>query len=388
MTSAPCSILVVTGEPSGEQHAAGVMRQLSRLCPGQSFEWFGTGGEQMAAEGAELLEDVRNLAAIGPWAAVSNILVYLRLFYRLLREARRRQPHLVLLVDFPDFNLRLAPRLKSLGLPICYFIGPQVWAWRPERVEKIRSCVDRMLVILPFEEAFYRKQGVEAVYVGNPSLQRLREGAQRADKQTVRRSFFRVALLPGSRSKEISHILPVQLEAAWQLSRELPCRFWLVRAESCEKTSLEKGVERWQRLSEKSISLEIRDEGTARILPQVDCAIIKSGTSTLEAMILGVPFAMVYRMAGLSYRLLRPRVATETFCLANWVAGEKIVPEFVQGDARPEAIAGYLKELLESPEKLDRVKQNLRIASERLGDGDAYLEAAHQMNGMLKDLRN
>ncbi|MCK5353084.1 lipid-A-disaccharide synthase, partial [bacterium] len=159
MPSQSKSILVVTGETSGENHAAGLIRRLEVHNPQWHLEWFGSGGPQMASAGVELLTDVSQLAAIGPWEALSHMGRYWKLYRRILEESRKRQPQLALLVDFPEFNLILARRLKQMKIPICYFIGPQVWAWRPRRVHQIRRFVDLMLVIFPFEEEFYRRQG-------------------------------------------------------------------------------------------------------------------------------------------------------------------------------------------------------------------------------------
>lgn len=378
----PVSVLVVTGETSGEQHMAGVIEEIRRQNSGINLKWFGSGGSAMAAQDVEILLDVGRLGAIGPGDALTKLGRYLRLFRLLLREARLRRPRLAVLVDFPEFNLRLAPRLKRMGIPVCGFIGPQVWAWRSSRVRTIRRWVDRMLVILPFEEEFYRKAGVDAVFVGHPAAELKSRSLPAAES---RRDSPRVALMPGSRLKEIQEILPVQLDAALLLHSRLNCSFWLIQAPGVSYSFLFGLYRRWQEKGNAAIPLEIRHEASWRLLPQVDCAIIKSGTSTLEAMVLGVPFAMVYRMSSLSYNLLRPWVATDTYCLANLVAGRPIVPEFVQNKARGKDIADYLERLLTESEAMSEVKQNLRTASERLGSRQAYAEAARQIADLLKD---
>ncbi len=374
-------ILVVTGETSGERHLAGVVAAANNLS-GRPLHWFGTGGPALREVGAELLEDVSQLAAIGPWEAVGLFKNYLTIFRRLLDEARRRRPRLAVLVDFPEFNLRLAPRLQRLGIPVCYFIGPQVWAWRPHRIELIRRYVDRMLVIFPFEEEFYRRRGVEAVFVGNPTFQELK-----SDRNLVRvpspGGKSTVALMPGSRRKEIERILPIQLEVARLLQQRRPCSFWVIQAPGLAGEPVAKLLRQWRAGADVELSCQIRTEPAAELLPQADCAIIKSGTSTLEAMILGTPFAMIYRMSKLSYSVLRPWVRSKNYCLANLVAGRSVVPEFVQGAARPKAIADYLDQLLSHPERMRQVKQNLRIASERLGRLEAYPETAKQILNLL-----
>lgn len=374
-------VLVVTGEPSADRHLAGVVAAADNLA-GEPLHWFGTGGPALREVGVELLQDVSRLAAIGPWEAFSQLRNYVAIFRRLCDEARRRRPRLAVLVDFPEFNLRLAPRLQRLGIPVCYFIGPQVWAWRPRRVELIRRYVDRMLVIFPFEEEFYRRRGVEAVFVGNPSFQELRSVREVARRPT-RGGASRVALMPGSRRKEIERILPIQLEVARLLQERRRCSFWIIQAPGLVGEPIAGLLRRWQAESKFRLSCRIRTESAAELLPQADCAIIKSGTSTLEAMIVGTPFAMIYRISKLSYFLLRPWVRTGNYCLANLVAGRSVVPEFVQGAAQPKAIADYLDQLLSRPEQMRQVKQNLKVASERLGTLEAYPETAKQILDLM-----
>ena len=378
-------ILVVTGEPSGERHAAGLVRQMKLQFPDWPLRWFGSGGSQMAAAGVDVHFDVSQLAAIGPWEALGNMRQYWRLFRHTLRAARRRRPCLAVLVDFPEFNLILARRLKALGIPICYFIGPQVWAWRPSRLKLIRRYVDLMLVILPFEEQFYRSRGVEAHYVGNPTamLSRFAAGepnggaAQGADIPVV-------ALLPGSRKKEVEQIFPIQLDAAACVAGRLPTRFWVVRAPEIERNQLWNVYDRWRGRGNRALQLEIHDGATQRLLPQVSCAIVKSGTSTLEATILKVPFAMVYRLSPVSWHLARPLMGTDTYCLANLIAGRQIVPEFVQHEATGEKIATYISELLRDQERREEVRRDLAVAAEKLGRRDAYQEGARRVGSFLE----
>ncbi len=383
MSNAPKSILVVTGETSGEEHAARLVQALRNVRPG-SYEWFGSGGKEMAEQGVELLAKVDALAAIGPVAACSNLFHYLQLFRQLRTRIRRSPPAVAVLVDFPEFNLRLASTLKRQKIPICYFIGPQIWAWRPGRVRKIRRYVSRMLVILPFEVPFYKRHGVEAIYVGNPIA---RLSGSRPEPGRPPNSRARIALLPGSRRNEIGHILPVQLEAAAQVQSRIPSCFRVVAAPGVDMTRLQRCCEEWKQKHQREIEVKVVQGPIEEQLPWADCAIVKSGTSTLQAMVLEVPFAMVYRMSELSYRLLRPLVRTQSFCLANLVAGRHVVPEFVQGEAQGKAIATYLIELLSNPERMREVKQNLQNASKKLGTLDAYTETVKQIVSLAEDPR-
>ncbi len=382
MKSEPKSILVVTGEPSGEEHAARLVCSLRNAWPGRSYKWFGTGGSKMAAQGVELMTEVDSLAAIGPVAASSNLFNYLSLFRELRKRIRRSPPDVAVLVDFPEFNLRLAPSLKKLGVPVCYFVSPQVWAWRPGRIRKIKNNVSKMFVIFPFEAAFYHRHGVEAIYVGNPMARLSKSHSVEVGPEDGK---ARIALLPGSRQNEIGHILPIQLEVASRIQSKIPSCFHVLAAPGVHRSILESSCQEWKRRHGVEMDIQVVKGPIEEQLPWADCAIVKSGTSTLQAMVLGIPFAMVYRMSKLSYLLLRPLVRSQSYCLANLVAGKKIVPEFVQGEAKAEAISAYLIELLLSSEKMQRVKQKLQNASNKLGTLDAYKEAAKHIVSFVEN---
>jgi lipid-A-disaccharide synthase len=289
-------------------------------------------------------------------------------------------------VDFPEFNLILARRLKQMKIPICYFIGPQVWAWRPRRVHQIKRFVDLMLVIFPFEEEFYRRQGVKAHYVGNPSItlrKFLSSTQNRSDGDGTSSEVPVVALLPGSREKEVEQIFPVQLDAALCVADRCPVQFWVIKAPGITRGQLQTVYESWLSHGNSPLRLEIKEEKGSELLSRVACAIVKSGTSTLEATILHVPFAMVYRISRPSWYLAKPFVDTDTYCLANLIAGEHIVPEFVQDQATGENIGGYVLELLQDRSRREEVSRNLQRASEKLGEQNAYEESAKHISQFL-----
>ncbi len=369
--------MIVAGEPSGDAHAAGLVRALRGRIRTQPC-LFGSGGRALAGEGVELLLDVTRLSAIGPAAALRNAGSYLSLFRRLTQEAERRRPTLAVLVDFPDFNLRLARRLQARGIPVCYFISPQLWAWRESRVKQIRRFVDLMLVILPFEEDYFRRQGVEARYVGNPTAFRLRQVSSQRETADASSEPV-VALLPGSRKREVSLILPVQLDAAAALRRRMPVRFWLIRAPEIPPELIGKIIGAWTTRNGALPPLEVRDERAETLLPRADAAVVKSGTSTLEAMLAGVPFAMVYKLALSSWMLLKPLVRPQMYCLANLIAGERIVPEFVQQQARGEGIAEFLETILRNSVQREQMRRRLKAGAQRLGTQNAYEEAARSI---------
>lgn len=383
MSADHAPLLLVAGETSGEEHAAGLVQALREQMAGSRLTFFGSGGQAMEEQGVELLGHVSRLAAIGPWDALALLPHYWRLYRNLLEQVRRRRPRLAILVDFPEFNLRLARRLKALGVPVCYFISPQIWAWRSARLRLVRRFVDLMLVILPFEEEYYRRHGVEARYVGNPSLARWRalSGGEKGEISSARNQDGPplVALLPGSRKSEVERIYPLQLDVASFVASRRPVRFWTVRAPSIERSRLLSIYSQWLARGNRPLELKICEEGTQRLLPRVDCAIIKSGTATLEAMVQRVPFAMVYKMPQVSWYLARPWVSAPSYCLANLVAGKTIVPEFVQKEATPEKIGTYLCELLDRPQLRETLRRELEAATARLGEADAYREGARQI---------
>ena len=381
--SMPRSILIVAGETSGEQHAAGLMGALSALSPEPAIKWFGSGGRRMAEAGAELFEDVSRLAAIGPWDALSHLPHYLRLFSRLTREAEARRPDLAILVDFPEFNLRLARRLKRLGIPVCYFISPQIWAWRTSRVRQIARYVDLMLVIFPFEADFYAARGVKVRYVGNPTAAALCRRMRASSPAGAARARPLVALMPGSREKEVERLFPLFLDAAAHVAERAEADFRVIKAPAVTRALLERIYKDWGLRNGRQLSLEVREEESVALLAEADCAIIKSGTSTLEAMVLGVPFAMVYRMARPSWYFARPFATTQVYCLANLIAGRTIVPEFVQSQATAENIGGFVVRLLKNEPERARIREELRQAVSKLGESDAYQEAAKCVSKLL-----
>ena len=376
-------LMVVAGETSGDEHAAGLISALKNRNPDWHLEGFGSGGAGLAHLGWELLGDVSRLAAIGPWEALPQLGQYWKLYRGLLRHARERRPDLAILVDFPEFNLRLARRLKAMGIFVCYFVSPQVWAWRRGRVRQIERYVDLMLPIFPFELDFYRRHGVPAHYVGNPTAARLGGISSGKPARSRPGDPFRVALLPGSRSREVGHIFPIQLDAARFVAGRAQTRFHVIQAPSLEADCIPSFYRRWMAEGNEELDLQIERRGVAEVLPQMDCAIIKSGTSTLEAMLLQVPFAMVYRMSPLSWYLTRPLVGTEVYCLANLVAGRTVVPEFVQKNATGERVGRYIWGLLRDPELREAARRKLAGGAHKLGVGDAYEEAAQWVERCL-----
>jgi lipid-A-disaccharide synthase len=343
-------LLLSAGEASGDNYGAQLIDELKKLAPDAKF--FGMGGEKMRAAGCELLVHANDVAVVGLVEVVKHLPDIRRRFHRLVAEAERRKPDAAVLIDFPDFNLRLARELHRLGIPVFYFISPQIWAWRTGRVKQIRKYVRKMIVIFPFEGEFYKKHGVDVVYVGHPL-------AYSTPQAVTREEFARVhgldvadtwiALLPGSRQKEVRLNLPVMLEAAEQLSRlDAKLRFVLPVASTLSREWI--GQQLAASKAKILLSDPVMDARTTLAVSRA--AIVASGTATVEAALAGAPFVAVYRLAGLTWLLGRRLVRLDTFAMPNLIAGRKVIPELIQGDFTAENIVRELRPLLaDGPER-------------------------------------
>jgi lipid-A-disaccharide synthase len=354
-------LLISAGEASGELYGAGLIEALRRRAP--DAEFFGVGGERMRAAGFDTTVDAHAISVVGLAEVVSHLPRIRGEFKRLVREVAKRKPDAAVLIDFPDFNLRLARELHKLGIPVIYYVSPQLWAWRQGRIAQIKKYVRKMLVIFPFEAEFYRKHGVEAEYVGHPLADEplptiTRE--QFAAENGLDPSKIWVALLPGSRKKEVALNLPAMLEAAAALGYHQ--QFVLAVASSLDAE--------WVRglAAESKIPITLTRDAQASLL-HARAAIVASGTATLQTALIGTPFVMVYRVSGLTWLVGRRLVKVDRFAMPNLIAGRDVVPEFVQGRFRPEAVAEKMRQLIaDSPERermiadLAEVKAKLRSA--------------------------
>ncbi|MGH9535513.1 MAG: lipid-A-disaccharide synthase [Terriglobales bacterium] len=335
-------IMIVAGEASGDLHAGGLVAELRRRHRGWRF--FGCGGPRLQAAGAELLVEARQVAVVGLVEVAAHLPRIYRLHRRLRQAMRRRRPAAVILVDFPDFNLPLAAAAARWGIPVVYFISPQVWAWREKRVEAIRRTVRRMICIFPFEPAFYASHGIEVDYVGHPLVQAARPQLSR--EQFLSRHHLAadrplIALLPGSRRREIGFNLPPMLAAAERLRQRVGAQFILPAAATVGSAWLARAIPAAQRTGIRVLEGEAYDA-----LAHAEVAIVASGTATVEAALLRTPMVVVYRLSPYSYWLGRRWVRTSHFAMVNLVAEREIVPELIQGQFQPEAVVNWALKLL------------------------------------------
>jgi len=382
-------VMVVAGEASADRYAARLIERLREAPGGERLRFFGTGGERMLAAGVEIACHIRELASIGPREALSHLGLYLSTYRRLIDLAGRRKPVVAVLLDFPDFNLRLARRLKQLHVPVVYYISPQVWAWRSGRVRSIRRTVDRMLVILPFEEEFYRIRGVEAQFVGHPLLEEFTcrpDRPQFLRKHGLSTERATIAVLPGSRWREVEYILPVLLESGKALMRDMKVQFAVSSAPSVDGRRVREIVDQALPEQEQRERLRVIDGDSRDILANADFGWVKSGTSTLEAALVGVPFLMVYRVSPASAAIGKLLIRSRFKGLVNLIAQHEVVPELVQSDANAETIVRVTREYLGTPGRCDEMRRQLDDVRLRLGQRVASESVAEVVRGYLGNL--
>lgn len=368
----PVDVLLVAGEASGDLHGAPLVAELHRLVPG--LRPFGLGGERLAAAGLDLVADSAEISVVG-LSEVLRVLPRAReIFDRLLEEVDRRRPRLAVLIDFPEFNLRLAKALEDRGVPVVYYISPQVWAWRRGRVKSIAERVEAMLVLFPFEVDFYRRHGVEAVHVGHPLVDEIPELPHAWDRGEPEGEPYRIALLPGSRTSEVEVLLPVMLETVRRLAGEIPLFARVIRAPTIPRAMLEEAVE----LSGLPVRI-VPASDRAEAIAGSHFALCASGTATLEVGLLGTPMAVLYRLGSWTYLMGKLLVRLPYVSLVNLVLGRRVVPELLQGKARPEAVTELVVSLLGDREAIATMRAGLAELRGRLGESGASRRAAREV---------
>lgn len=370
-------IFFVAGEPSAFSHSALLIGALRQIEP--SLEVFCWGDKQMEQAGAILLQDTSALTAVGVTEVVLRLPNYIRALWRLQADVERIKPDVVVVVDFPGFNLRAARMLKQRGYRIIYYIVPQVWAWGRWRLKSLKKYTDRLLCILPFEPAFFARYGVtHAVYVGNPVVEKIstfKPDSTFRDRLGVPGNTPVLALLPGSRISEVRRLLPVLLNSTEAFGSEF---FWVV----CAHPVVYKEALRMTVASKKKNLIVIKG-GTYEALSCCAAAVVASGTATLEAALLGAPQVVVYRVSWLTYLIGRMMIRTPFLSLVNNIAGEPVVPELVQHHCIPEKVSKKLEELLSAGECQQRIQEGYAKVREALGTIPASIHASREILGIL-----
>ncbi len=363
-------LLISCGEASGDLYAADLVRHLRERVP--DLEVVGLGGDRLQAQGASLLAHVRDLAVVGLLEVVSHLRDLRAVFRGVLDEIDRRPPDAAVLVDYPDFNLRLARALHGRGVPVIYYVSPQVWAWRRGRLSAIRETVARMLVIFPFEEPLYREAGVPVTFVGHPLVSLVQPAANPP-------AFLRelgldpgrpvIALLPGSRPKEVGHNLPPMAASVAALAAARPdLQFLAAVAPALDPEVVRAGL--------RGAPVTIVHDRTHAALSAATAAIVASDTATVEAALLGAPTVVVYRLSPWTYRLGRRLVRVSYYAMVNLIAGRRVVPELIQSDFRPDRVMAELLPLVDDTPARRAVRSGLAEVRERLGAPGASARAA------------
>lgn len=374
-------LMIVAGEASGDAHAAKLVNELLELAGDSKIEFFGCAGPRMRDAGVEAIVDADNLAIVGVPEIVKALPRFLNAVKRLQNAAAERKPDAVILVDFPEFNLKLAKSLKKRGLKVIYYISPQLWAWRKYRKRTIKKYVDLLITILPFEKDWYTSQGILNVeYAGSPLAKEVRADTNRTDfrrKHAIPEDARLIALLPGSRNTEITHILPVMLEtAALMFKRDDRMQFIIAAGSPGKAAEVEKVIQASGEISRVLKShLNVVCGETFDALNASDAASVTSGTATLETGIIGTPMAIVYKASAFNYKLMRPMISVEHFGLINLIAGERLVKELIQDDFTAGKLAEEMFRILELAEN-QRLRKRLAEVADTLGHGGASKRAA------------
>ncbi len=366
--------MVSCGEASGDMYAGALIDALRRHDP--SVQAFGFGGQRMSAAGAELIGDYRGFSVTGLSEAVAVLPRSWRMLRQLGDAAHQRRPDVFVAIDFPDFNFRLLPVMKKLGIPVVYYVSPQVWAWRPGRLETLKRYVDRMLVIFPFEAELYEQAGVPVEFVGHPLIDLARPGRTRAEllpSLGLDAAKPLIALLPGSRKNEVGRILRRLLDAAALTAAEVPgAQVLIARAPALDDSLFAPVADARAR----GLRVGMVEGSADDVLAASDVVVTASGTATVQAALHGRPMVIVYRLSPLSYTVGRRVVRVSTYGMVNLVAGRTIVPELIQDRFTPEAVAQETVSLLTDTVRADAMRRDLAEMRARLGGPGASQRAA------------
>ncbi|MDH3891073.1 MAG: lipid-A-disaccharide synthase [candidate division Zixibacteria bacterium] len=365
------TLFLSAGDPSGDNASARLVDELARRMPGLAV--FGLGGPGLRQRGQEQLALPADLAVLGFWEVAKRFRFFQKLMACCVSEIRTRRPDCVILVDYPGFNLRLAKRIRTLGIPVIYYISPQIWAWGHRRLPLIRQCVDLMLLILPFEQRFYANTGVNSKFVGHYLLEDI-PAEYISSRPPVDGT---LALLPGSRRQEVERMLPVMLKTAQKFKERHGTRAVVAAAGN--------GYDYDAALSDfQSEDVELVYDDARRVIHQSTLVLSASGTATLEAAIIGRPMVVVYKTGNITYQIARRLIKIDKIALVNLVLNDKVAPELIQHDATPEKMLAALSQLYTDEERYDATCLRFNEAPGLLGGTGASARAASMIHELLE----
>ncbi len=381
MDSPSKKILIVAGEASADLHGSNLIKSIKEINP--NIQFYGIGGEKIRAMGADILYDSSDMAVVGITEVFSKLKTIIKALRGLKKSLDLYRPDLAILIDYPDFNLYLAKFARKKGIPVLYYISPQVWAWRSGRTKKIARLVDKMLVILPFERSFYEKEKIDVEFVGHPLVDIVNpkfskdEAIQRFN---LEKDKLTIGLLPGSRKSEVKRLLPVMLKAMKLLDNRLKNpQFVLPVASTMSKTEIKKIIDK----TYKNANINIITDNTYDLINISNVVIVASGTATLEAAIMNSPMVILYKVSSLTYFIGKFLVKVKDIGLVNLVAGRRIVSELIQNDVTPERIANEVISILENEEVCHKMKNELSSVKGELGTPGASFRVAKIATDML-----
>jgi lipid-A-disaccharide synthase len=383
-------LLIITGEDSGDLYGGNLAREIKKLSPDMNIS--GVGGRQMRSAGVDIFCDVSDISVVGFWEVIEKIGLIRRLYRQIIEKFDSGNVKGVVLIDYPGFNLKVAKAAKERGIPVFYYISPQVWAWRKSRVKTIKKYVDKMMVILPFEKDFYKKEGVDVEFVGHPLLEVVSpplQGGELGGREEICRKLgiddkkLIIGILPGSRKKEIAYMLPPILKASSLIKEKYPSvQFLLPMSQSIEEDYLKNFI------TSEYPYIKIVKGKNYDVMKVSDLLITKSGTSTLEAAIIGTPMIIIYKSSLISFYLAKFFVNVSYAGLPNLLAGREIAPELIQFGANPGNIAEKAMYFLKDQNRLNQMKEELKKVKHSLGEPGTSKKVAWIIIEYLKNSTN
>ncbi|MBN1405318.1 MAG: lipid-A-disaccharide synthase [Candidatus Omnitrophica bacterium] len=373
----PKKILIIAGEASSDYHGSSLVKSIRALKSDVSF--YGLGGKDMQNAGVEIIHNIAGMAVIGPVDAIKHYNELKKAYDDTCLRIEKDVPDCAVLIDYPGFNLKIAKFLKKHKVPVVYYISPQVWAWGRGRIKKIRDLVDKMLVLFKFEETLYKENNVDVSFVGHPLLDSVKSEKTKDDflKQLgLSLEKLTIGILPGSRKNEVLRILPIMIESAKIIQKNIGSgnvQFLLPIANTIEPQSIN------NILKNMRFDACVIKNDPYNAVSACKAVMVASGTATLETALLGVPMAIVYKVSSLLYLFVRPMIKIPYIGLVNVVAGKKIVEEFIQYEARPNLIAEYMVKLLKDKDCYDNIKRQLAAVKSSLGSPGASFRAAEEV---------
>ena len=373
-------ILIIAGEASGDLHGSNLVKEMLSLNP--KLKFFGVGGEKMRKAGVNLVADITDMAVVGITEAIFKLRNIYWVYRQLKKSLTLNPPSLIILIDYPDFNLLFARAAKKKRIPIVYYISPQIWAWRKRRVKLMARLIKKMIVIFPFEKKFYQEANIDVDFVGHPLLDSIRPQFSRDEafrKFSLNPELTTIGLLPGSRMSEINRHLPPMLKAIPLISRKLqPVQFIIPVAPGLDFKKIENLT------FSQNQNLRVVENSIYEVMQIADLLLVASGTATVEATIIGTPMIVVYRVSPFTYLLGKMLIKVKNVGMVNIIAGKTIVPELIQKDLNPEKITHTVLSILKNPKILKEMRKELAKVRKKIGKPGASSRAARIINEILQ----